>query len=31
MTSQVSKNIFPEFFSDEHLRYSFDKRAIIFP
>ena len=31
MTNQLSKNIFPEFFSDGHLRYSFDKRAIIFP
>ena len=31
MTSQLSKNIFPEFFSDGHLRYSFDKRFIIFP
>ena len=31
MTKQLSKNIFPEFFPDGHLRYSFDKRAIIFP
>ena len=31
MTSQLSKNIFPEVFSDGHLCYSFDKRAIIFP
>ena len=30
-TSQLFKNIFPEFSSDGHLRYSFDKRAIIFP
>ena len=31
MTNQLSKNLFPEIFSDGHLRYSFDKRAIIFP
>ena len=31
MTNQLSKNIFPELFSDGHLCYSFDKRAIIFP
>ena len=31
MTNQLSKNIFREFFSDGHLCYSFDKRAIIFP
>ena len=31
MTNQLSKNIFPENFSDGQLCYSFDKRAIIFP
>ena len=31
MTNQLSKNLFPEIFSDGHLRYSFHKRAIIFP
>ena len=31
MTNQLSKNIFPELFSDGHLCYSFDERAIIFP
>ena len=31
MTNQLSKNIFPEIFSDGHLCYSFDKRANIFP
>ena len=31
MTNQLSKNLFPEIFSDGHLRYSFDERAIIFP
>ena len=30
MKNQLSKNIFPEIFSDGHLRYSFDKRAIFF-
>ena len=31
MTNQLSKNLFPEIFSDGHLRYCFDERAIIFP
>ena len=31
MTNQLSKNLSPEIFSDGHLCYSFDKRAIIFP
>ena len=31
MTNQLSKNIFPEVFSNGHLCYSFDKRAIVFP
>ena len=31
MTNQLCKNIFPEIFSDGHLRYRFDKRAIVFP
>ena len=31
MTNQLSKNFFPEFFSDGHLRYRFVKRAIVFP
>ena len=31
MTNQLSKNIFPDIFSDGILCYSFDKRAIIFP